>query len=129
MPVRFATNQAGTPINMTHPVSGDDSQFKILESGVYLIGWTLSMKENAQTITRVSIQLWNTTLGQAIGPDPFQIEELVDGAELFDVVSGQTIVKLSKETILQLRLQATLLDVEPANLLVFNPTLFIMKIA
>jgi hypothetical protein len=122
--IHFTTNQPGTPKNIQHPVNGDDTQFMILEEGAYLIGWTLSLQDFDDR-PQVLVQLWNEGFSQAIAPNPFAIEDIRGPQEFFDTTSGQTIAYLSKNSVLQLRLQAT----NATSLIASNPTFFITKIA
>jgi hypothetical protein len=121
--IHFSTNQPRTPQNIQHPVNGDDTQFKILEDGTYLVGWTLSL-EDLRAGPQVLVQLWNATLSQAIGPDPVAVVDMRASLESFDTTSGQTIVRLTRGTVLQLRLQA----VRATDLVASNPTFFITKV-
>ncbi|MBS0655732.1 MAG: hypothetical protein JSR46_08140 [Verrucomicrobia bacterium] len=121
-PISFATNQPGSPKNIVHPVSSDTTQFGIPQSGAYLIGWTLNLS-NITAPDQVTIQLFNFTTSTVIGPDPFQIVSTGVEAPDNDSASGQTIIRLCKDTILQL-----LITDPVGGLVVTNPSFFITRV-
>lgn len=129
-PIIFATNKDGSPHNIVHPVGSDTTKFGIVESGTYLVGWTMTINNTSETAAQdiLNVQLFDTTTMTAINPDPFQVVDLsfftIKDSE---TISGQTIVFLPARTELQLRLipQAAF---GVGSLQVINPTFFIVQI-
>lgn len=122
-PIVFPTEQTGSPVKITHPLSGDASKFAIMKAGTYKISWTLSVQDIGLTATTVAVQLWNFSTQTPIRPSPFQ-EQTISATGLVEAIFGQTIAYLPAGTILQLRAASA-----PAVATVINPTFTISRIA
>jgi hypothetical protein len=99
--ILFNTNQV-PPKGITHPVA-NNAQFQVLQAGVYLITWTLSLTIDSLTIEdTASISLFDVTTNTAINPNPFE-NQFVDDSDSKSV-SGQTIVSLPANEVIELRI-------------------------
>lgn len=122
--VIFPSNQLRTPLHILHPVSGDFTKFQVVKAGTYEIGWTLTLQNAVLTTPtqNVTIQLFNATTSQPIPPNPFQVQTL--NLADFETVSGQTIVFLPANTVIQLRVTPGL----ASGVNVSDATLFINRV-
>ena len=92
-------NDQVVPVGILHPVSGDFSQFQILESGTYLFQWYLSFTDSTPG-TLVRVRLHNVTTATDITPEDLLTVELF--AEVFTGVTGQSAVTVPAGTVMSL---------------------------
>lgn len=96
-PINFANDEPTTPVGINHSLV-DRANFEILNEGVYLITWTMTLTV-IEVSTNVLIILSNT--GVPIPPAPQFQGTVLSGVT---TISGQKIVRLSPGNILQLQL-------------------------
>jgi hypothetical protein len=116
-PLSFPRDQF-PPVGITHPVGLNSSSFKVHNSGIYLVGWTMMISNSA-----VSPVL--TTLivnGKPLNPSPFQVFEVTQPDTTL-TLSGHTVIPLTAESIFQLGVsnQEGILEVN-------IPSLYMMQI-
>jgi len=105
-------------------VGPNTAQFQVLNSGIYLITWTLNGVTSMDDT--VNVRLFNVSTNTAIHPDP---QETVDTtANIIFSISGQTIVRLAATRIIELRLNHSNTD-PTATLTLLNPTFTITEIS
>ena len=117
-----------TPVGIIHPFAGDDSQFQVLNTGLYLITWTMSVTALIQSeVDTFNVQLFNVTAGAAIPPDPMVTTTLdfLVGPVTFPL-SAQTIVPLTAGDVVQLRINHAN---EDQVLTISSPTFTITEIS
>lgn len=122
-PVRFPVNNF-PPVGIVHPVGGNTTQFQVLNTGLYLITWTLSGVTDSVDGEDVTTRLFNVTTNNTINPNPATRTHAFTDAPF--TVSAQTIVRLPAGTIVQVRIDRT--D-EAATLIIGNPTFTITEIS
>lgn len=122
-PIRFPVNNF-PPVGIVHPVNGNTTQFQVLNTGLYLITWTLSGTSTTDEGESVTTRLFNVTTGTTIHPDPATRTRAFPDAPFS--ISAQTIVRLPAGTIVQLRVDHS--D-EDATLIIANPTFTITEIS
>lgn len=117
-----------TPVGIVHPVAADTSQFQVLNTGLYLITWTMTVAATVIEEPDVfSVRLFNVSSAITIPPDPAASTaiDFAIGIPVFPL-SGQTIVPLAAGTIVQLRVDHT----NPAQVLTMtSPTFTITEIS
>lgn len=107
------------------------STFQVQNEGVYLIGWTLTsfipdFVAGGGILLNVNIFLHNVTTNTDIPPTPMLTYSQGPTKEQ----SGQTIVRLPKDDVVQLRVRVIAVSPEPPpNIVISNPTFFITQIA
>jgi hypothetical protein len=119
--ILFNTNQV-PPKGIVHPVA-NTAQFQVLQAGVYLITWTLSLTINNETEDTAQIILFDVTTNSAINPNPQQ-NQFVDDNDS-QSVSGQTIVSLPANEVIELQLAFD----APMLFQITSPTFTITQIA
>lgn len=108
-------------LNIIHPAGPppDNSAFKIVNTGIYLIGWNVSLA-NFTTSEQVFI---GVDLNFSLVPSTRELVNLV--TPFFSVISGQTILPLAAGDIIQLQIThftSSTIEVE-------NPSFIITQIA
>lgn len=104
-------------------LGGSPEQFQVPNTGIYNIGWTLTLQQNVAS--SFTITLINVTTGLPILPNPNTIQEFEDSENGTETISGQTIAALAANDIIMLQITTT----SETTYQVINPTLFINQIA
>lgn len=137
--IGFTVNQPATPVGIIHDTSGNDTEFTVLQDGIYTIGWIVTVFQSTEFLSpeeaRIYVvytsgnpgTLFNIT-GIPLSPVPTQSESL-QYTRLFiaderATLSGQTTAFLPANAIVQLLVGST-----RGGLNVDLPTLTITQIA
>lgn len=120
-PVIFLTNRF-PPQGIVHPLGLDFSEFQILNTGVYRIGWTFSVFTTLIEGQQINVQLFDVSTNLPIPPTPFT-QDVVPVLG-FASISGHTIVPLLANTVIRLEVLPTL-----SGTTIVNPSFFIYQVA
>lgn len=106
-PIEF-TNNIVTPSGIKHPVANSFSKFKVSESGIYLISWTINIEWKDASKNLISLDLFNTSSNSSLhnAQETFYLAP-ASGRSAFEIMSGQILVPLSAKSILELRAQTS----------------------
>ncbi len=112
-----------TPVGIVHPVSGDDTQFQVLEDGKYLIQFhTNAQAINPSDPTWVYVQLRNVTANTILLRES-RVADAVQAVIVTD--TSQTLVELPAGTIIDMEAASP----SPNGVYITNPTLVISRVA
>ena len=122
LPIQFLTNQV-VPEGIVHPAANNPALFQVINAGVYLITWTMTVLNGAGD-NIISIAL--SDIANQVIFEPFPFQQTIVPLNNFTTLSGQTICHLQAGS--QIQLSASRSSTT-SDLLVLNPTLTIMQIA
>lgn len=110
-PIDFPDNLV-PPVGIVHPYQSSDSQFQIVDSGIYQISWTVPVEWDVDLKNEVELYLYDATTSTFFLPSPISKGAFDDitgstTGTRFMTLSGQTIVQLSTGTVVQLLIQVT----------------------
>lgn len=90
-----------TAIGVIHPVLGNDRLFEIVNAGIYLVCWTLTVENSSLTTPLLSnVTLVNDTAATVFGPTPFSTITLDANSD--SIISGQILISVSANTVIRL---------------------------
>ena len=126
--ILFSTDQV-TPVGVVHPIGGDNSQFRIQNTGTYLIQWYLCFDNitytGANTFSDVFIELENVTTSSNYSPGQRQTMR-VSSSSMVVPVSGHILVSISTPNTI-VRLQVAV-DGNAATMSLVNRTFSIVEL-
>lgn len=103
-PIQFANSVATGP-GITHPVSGNSSEFQVSQTGIYLVSWTVNIEWDGAPRNLIELNLFNVTTNNVLFASQQTFDLITVGASRFDVMSGQILVPLNANDIIALRIQ------------------------
>jgi hypothetical protein len=107
-PIEFQNNII-PPVGIIHPYQSTDSDFQILNTGVYQISWTVQVNWDPRTKNIIELYLYDVTASSQIPPIPVGKATFDDHTASaqhprYMTLSGQTIISLSANTVIQLQI-------------------------
>ena len=128
--IAFANDQV-TAVGIVHPVSGDFSQFQILNSGTYLFQWYLTFNFSSSLSTNptlLSPRLFNLSTTTTISPVQMITVDLPD-ATSYTNIAGQSLVTVTAGTIMTLQISSIDLGSGGSSVNITNRTFVITQVA
>lgn len=118
-PITF-TNILTPPTGIVYPFAGNNAQFQVQSTGVYLIGWTMTFFSATSQI--ISVDVFNVTSGTMIPPSSFQDQNVAPG-DILETISGQVLTPLVAGDVISLVVTTS------AAMQVIRPSFFIMQVS